>query len=416
MFASYYFENYLRNPLHVKSEISDDLQIIIVIPSFNEPELFATLQSLTLCDVTQNSVEVLVVLNYPENQADLYEAFHNEQYKSLGSWSETNSTKSLKFIPVLVPLESKHAGVGLARKTGMDEAVFRFHKLNRPGGVVVCLDADCRVDKNYLVAIENTFLSNRKIKACSIYFEHPLDNNGKSDSEYKLIGFYELFLRYYIAGMRFAQLPYAYHTVGSCFAVRADIYCKQGGMNQRKAGEDFYFLQKIIPLGDFISLNSTCVRPSPRRSNRVPFGTGATIGRMLDENDIHYYTYNPELFERVRLFNKMLPELYHNKLSDLIINQMDRLLLKFLEMNGLFSKISEFNQNSSNYNVFRSRFFNWFDGLKMLQFLNFSNENGNSKLPVVVAANELLKIQGITDVESELSVLLDFYRRLDRNS
>ena len=34
-------------------------------------------------------------------------------------------------------------------------------------------------------------------------------------------------------------------------AVRADAYLRQGGMNRRKAGEDFYFLNKFMVLGGY---------------------------------------------------------------------------------------------------------------------------------------------------------------------
>src|SRR5213594_3575687 len=87
------------------------------------------------------------------------------------------------------------------------------------------------------------------------------------------IAAYELHLRYYVRALRYAGFPYAHHTIGSCMAVRADVYKKQGGMNKRQAGEDFYFLQKIIPLGHFTDLTETKVIPSSRPSDRVPFGT-----------------------------------------------------------------------------------------------------------------------------------------------
>ena len=43
-------------------------------------------------------------------------------------------------------------GVGLARKTGMDEAVRRFDIINNPEGVILSLDADCTVEHNYFVS------------------------------------------------------------------------------------------------------------------------------------------------------------------------------------------------------------------------------------------------------------------------
>src|SRR4029434_9989987 len=98
---------------------------------------------------------------------------------------------------------------------------------------------------------------------------------------YKAIAAYELHLRYYLQALRTAGFPHGYHTIGSSMAVRARTYMEQGGMNRRQAGEDFYFLHKLIPLGGFTELNSTTVYPLPRPSNRVPFGTGRAVSEWL---------------------------------------------------------------------------------------------------------------------------------------
>src|SRR5262249_26021974 len=159
---------------------------------------------------------------------------------------------------------------------GMDEALRRFDAVERPGGVIVGFDADCRCERNYLTAIERHFERNSNSPGCSIYFEHPL-NGPLEPAIYEAIAEYELHLRYYVQALRFGGFPHAFHTIGSSMAVRAGVYRKQGGMNKRKAGEDFYFLHKIIPLGGFTNLVETRVIPSPRASDRVPFGTGKAV-------------------------------------------------------------------------------------------------------------------------------------------
>ena len=60
---------------------------------------------------------------------------------------------------------------------------------------------------------------------------------------------------------------------------------KQDGLNKKQAGEDFYFLQKIMPMGNYFELNSTTVHPSSRTSDRVPFGTGPIINQYLKHPD-----------------------------------------------------------------------------------------------------------------------------------
>jgi hypothetical protein len=56
-------------------------------------------------------------------------------------------------------------------------------------------------------------------------------------------------------------------------------------MNCRKAGEDFYFLQKLAKTDGVERLSGTTVFPEPRMSERVPFGTGRSMTRLLGGDD-----------------------------------------------------------------------------------------------------------------------------------
>ena len=96
------------------------------------------------------------------------------------------------------------------------------------------------------------------------------------------IAAYELHLRYHVRVQKWIGFPYAFQTIGSAMAVRAWAYVKQGGMNRRHAGEDFYFLQKISWLGPISELSTVTVFPSPRLSGRVPFGTGKAVGDYIE--------------------------------------------------------------------------------------------------------------------------------------
>ena len=81
---------------------------------------------------------------------------------------------------------------------------------------------------------------------------------------------YECHLRYYVEALRFAGFPHAYHTIGSAMAVRPEAYMKQGGMNRRKAEKIFYFLNKIMLLGNFSECLSTVVYPLPGHPKECP--------------------------------------------------------------------------------------------------------------------------------------------------
>jgi glycosyltransferase involved in cell wall biosynthesis len=285
-----YFRKFLFQERQLDSSLSDEVNLIVVIPCYNEPDLISTLRSLNNCDRPSCEVEVIVVVNQGEQETD---SILNQNLESLKviesfkseSWYHLYALKSLQ-------LPKKHAGVGLARKIGMDEAVLRYAELNK-NGTIACLDADSLVQENYLVEIEQCFQEERF--GCNIYFEHNLESENELIN--KAIVDYELFLRYYNLAQNYINVPYAHFTVGSSMAVSCEGYIKVGGMNKRKAGEDFYFLQKIIQLGNFKELTSTKVYPSSRISDRVPFGTGKAVQQYLNENPEDYLSYSWSIFE-----------------------------------------------------------------------------------------------------------------------
>ena len=303
--SDFYFRRFGFCERQIAEPPHSGLGIIVVIPCMNEPDLIDSLESLWTCEPSNCPAEVIVVINSPAGCREEIRAQNLKTWEEASRWSKEHSTPRLVFHVLHVPdLPPKQAGVGLARKIGMDEAVRRFDDIGRTTGIVVCYDADCRCERNYLRSIERHFEKNPRTPGCSIYFEHPLD--GPLDAKvYEAIAAYELHLRYYVRGLRYAGFPHAHHTIGSCMAVRADVYKKQGGMNKRKAGEDFYFLQKIFPLGAFTELTDTTVNPSPRGSDRVPFGTGKAVRAHLAGNKIG--TYPLEAFLDLKMLFDRLP-------------------------------------------------------------------------------------------------------------
>jgi len=168
--------------------------------------------------------------------------------------------------------------------------------------------------------------------------------------------------------------------------VRADAYAKQGGMNRRKAGEDFYFLQKIIMLGNYGEINSTKVIPSPRTSDRVPFGTGAAISKMLENNTNVFTTYNFDAFILLKSFFKNIPSFY--KLFS--YENIEMPMQEFLKMNNFEDDYIKIKKNSPTINIFTKRFFDWFNAFRVIKFLNFAHENLYTKKPVQQATKQFL--------------------------
>ena len=315
----------------------------------------------------------------------------------------------------------------------MDEAMHRFNYLNNENGIIVSFDADSTCEPDFFSEIENQFKKYPETNACSIYFEHPVEGSEFSPEIYKGIAQYELYLRYYIQGLRFSTFPYAYHTIGSCFAVKATIYAKQGGMNRKKAGEDFYFLQKIIPLGNFYEINSTKIIPSSRASDRVPFGTGAMIKKYIHNNPPDsadktsdksekevYFTYNFQAFIDLKIFFTKIHKLYNigiNKRNyEKFIADLPESIRQFLNKNNFYEVLIEVNNKTKTYKTFIKRFFHKFNAFKILKYMNFAHEKFYSKIPIVNAATNMLSLSELySGLSYELNELLKIYRDIQKN-
>lgn len=103
-------------------------------------------QSILSCQHNDILVEIVVVLNYPDSQPSLH-SFHELQRKEL---LELNADKTINILDLPVfSLPNKDAGVGLARKIGMDEACYRFESINK-NGIILCFDADCSCHPDFL--------------------------------------------------------------------------------------------------------------------------------------------------------------------------------------------------------------------------------------------------------------------------
>jgi len=306
--------------------------------------------------------------------------------------------------------------VGLARKTGMDEALRRFSHISRPEGVIACLDGDCTVSASYFRSLEDELLKRKDRRACAVYFEHPVSGTEYTQEIYSAITQYELHLRYYLMALKYSGFPDAFHTIGSTIAVKAETYMKAGGMNRRQAGEDFYFVQKLVPLGGFFSLNSATVSPSPRRSWRVPFGTGNAIGKMTDRGETVFRTYNPGAFTDLKAFFATCSSGISEYGEDYrkIHASFPQSVRDFLPPEELKDKMDEISRNTSGTPAFRKRFFGWFNMFRVVKYLNHAHISHYSKVAAEEAACEILERMGIEYCETDAKTLLMKLRMIER--
>ena len=402
--SNLYFERYAYPSRFIEESVKLSTFISVVIPVYKEENIDHTLKSLIACEKTQFPVEVIFVVNHPENATQDVKELSKRTVVKIKEFINQNPTELTIQIIKAYDLPAKKAGVGLARKIGMDEAAYRFNSIHQDG-VILCFDADTQCLPNYLKEIENHFLAKANCTGASIHYEHPifLDNGEANEA----IILYELHLRYYIQALKFISYPYAFHTIGSSMAVRSSVYQKQGGMNQRKAGEDFYFLHKIIPLGNFHNITSTKVIPSARTSDRVPFGTGRAMQEHQNQTKDLKLSYDFESFKLIKSFLKEID-------SESFLENTPAEVMEFLKSTDLLEELEKIKSQSKNKDHFKGRFFEWFNGFKMLKLVHYMRDNYYPEKELVNQSSELLKEFGLHK-SKELTALelLEIYRELD---
>ncbi len=354
-----------------------DLSLVVVIPCLNEPEIIRTLNSLANCDPTRKSCEVIVLVNDSEASPDSVKQFNQETLRKLSVWTIQNPRASFRLFPIYPgAFPAKFAGAGLARKTGMDEAVRRFSRAGNPAGVILSTDADTLFEPNYLRTVESHFEENKSSFAATINFKHRVEELDDPVQQ-RGIRMYEDYLHYYKRALEYTGFPHAIYTIGSAFAVRADAYVKQGGMNKRQAGEDFYFLQKLTHLGKLDEITNTCIYPSGRVSDRVPFGTGAAITKWMNGADDLALTYNFRAFQDLKKLFDQAAEFY--KVGELsfhvLFGELSEPLKEFLGEVSFWAEIEEMNNNCSGLSSFLKRFFQKVDAFRILKYQNFVHEH-----------------------------------------
>ncbi len=292
-------------------------------------------------------------------------------------------------------LNTKQAGVGLARKIGMDLSLTIFDYSKGTKKMIICLDADCTISQTYLTNIINDFNKNNYSVAV-VNFEHPVDG---TDEYNAAIICYEIFLRYYVTGLIFAGSDYAFHTIGSTMMCYHNAYMKIGGMNKRKAAEDFYFLEKLAKNYPINKIDCAIVYPSKRSSWRVPFGTGQSVTRFLSKIRDEYLLFDPDVFGIL----KEWLEIYNSDaISDPqdVLNQAKEIhteLYNFLLQNNYLKQWEKILSNTKSEKQLSHQRKIWFDGFKTLKLIHHLRDTAFPEINMFDALNMLFIKLGINN-------------------
>jgi glycosyltransferase involved in cell wall biosynthesis len=416
-----YLQNYSTvGKWNLMANDTENISQVVVIPAYAEREmLFSTLASIAqnepsslersfiLCVINNKSDSPSAAVTNNLDTMNYLEALvRKKPLRRLGSGEGLNHILQLlaetKLKLGYIDASSKGyeipqnaGGVGMARKIGMDAALQLLRNGSAVRNLILSLDADTLVQKNYLSVIKKYFTQN--VKTAIVAYEHQMPLNYE---EKAAICCYEIFLRYWVLGLKYAKSPWAFHSIGSTIITSTKAYVEVRGMNKREAGEDFYFLSKLAKIGEISYIKETCVYPSARPSTRVPFGTGKRVQRFLSGKLQEYLLYDPQIFVILADWLELMKNPYNYGEYEILMKaeRIHPKLTTFLENCGFAAVWSKIRRNVKDEKTLIRHFNDWFDGFKTLKLINYLTKEVYPQINMFVALNCILSLQGITEL------------------
>lgn len=401
------YQQHQQMQARIQQEPESSLKLVCVIPCMDEPSMLTIITHLQSRDMPRYAVEIIVVVNHAENASEKIVLQNRETVQNLQRLAQNSLSDCHLHVITAFDLPVKKAGVGLARKIGMDEAMLRLAVVGRPEGIIASLDADCHVESDYFTKLLGYFEDYPKQHAALCEYAHPLEDVDDAVHRQAMIS-YELFLRYIKLGLGFACLPYAFTAIGSCMVVRANAYARHHGMNMRQAGEDFYFMHKLARERRVETLHGIVVYPSSRLSNRTPFGTGQAVAQACAGDGEYQRFADPDVFVQLQAMVASLDVLFRHAQVMSWLEALPPELALFLQDQGFESAVAGMRANASSVEPFRRHYFTWFDGLKAWRFIHrFRQQHA---ITTRKAANQLHTMVTGNLVDYNEETLLALYR------
>ncbi len=377
------------------SLVSRSYANVLTIPAFDES--VTSLQQILSKD--DRDVLIILVINAPSELALDSPALHRTQQllDSLSqnlNWKDTTHRMGwatlckdrnidLLCIDCATSGNRLQGGVGSARRIAADCALALIEGKRIASEWIHCTDADARLPEGYFNAtagISNRYANNTF--AAAIYpFQHVSDDEVIRD----LATHYELHLRYYTERLQYVGSPYGFHSLGSTLAVNANAYAAVRGFPARKGAEDFYLLNKLIKTNPVISLVEPKIQLIARRSHRVPFGTGPALERMQTlETPTSYAAacFPPlkEFFTALENQNMATPNFLEH------LPEPTRNRLRKLGFEEICAKLTK---QSTGKIRFRRGCLEWFDGFRLIKYLNLCRKEGLADEPLLPTTRQL---------------------------
>lgn len=399
---------------------------VLCIPVFDEHHSF--LDSIQVAAQNYNGKALLIlIINQPD---DIENCERNDKLVSLLNtypclWQNNHGLQLHRLATIDVLFVDRYStdkriprkkGVGLARKIACDLAAYLFHMHRLTEAQIYCSDADvifpidyfsANIPKNNSAAIFN-FTHSGSISKNSISEDSISEDNASVDNIFadnhseitQATSLYEKSLHHYVEGLRRAGSAYAYHTIGSCLLISITHYIQARGFPKRPAGEDFYLLNKLQKLAPVFSLEHPTITIQSRLSNRVPFGTGPAIGKLISSNmQQAKIFYHPSCFDILGKFliyldtiadtgdvsKNTIANVKDNPKDNAIDNVKDNIKdNKLITAMYLHELANTFNLHNTVSNIFKTHrnvasrkkhLHEWFDGFKTLKAVHYLRDN-----------------------------------------
>jgi len=266
----------------------------------------------------------------------------------------------------------KAQAVGLARKTGCDIVLKWMSEGGIRTGWICSTDADAQLPGDYFLRLQDT----ADAAICFPFWHVP----GPDPLCNRATALYELRLHHFVLGLEYAASPYAWHSLGSCMAVREEAYAQVRGFPRRAGGEDFYLLNKLTKVGRIATPGGACIALQSRDSRRVPFGTGpavAKIGAARDPSALPLF-YHPLCFEALRAVLEAISQMWQAPAAELpallaargLDPPLQRACCSVLEMLGFTEALAHCRRQGRTPDQFLRQFHQWFDAFRTLKFIH----------------------------------------------
>lgn len=358
----------------------------VVIPAFDETPAFME----KLLAVGDAKTIWIVVANCAEHRSEGEKQRTRYLARALGQGGEPMAAEGMTLCPSrrgdillidrcsegrLLPAKQ---GVGLARKIGCDVALAWQHQDIIRSPWLHCTDADVTLPRDYFAAA-HAFDEDASVVALCYPFWHETE---AASPRGRALELYEMSLRYYVLGLRWAGSPYAFHSIGSTMAVRFRSYLQVRGMPKREAGEDFYLLGKIAKLGKVRTPRCAPISIAQRDSKRTPFGTGPATSAILEDlrSGTEFRVYNPRGFALLREWLETLDEFAQRCDID-VLDRLSHDILKQSLPLDTEKQLRQAMSQCSSASARAQRLHTWFDGFRTLKLIHALRDRGLEDVP-----------------------------------